>query len=211
MRDTEKLNSKGSAKSNNSKEHIESKLDSPRLKKSSTKDEGKKQKLKSKSHKLRGCTNAPERIATNDSSNKAPNKKNDSSNKRLIIRKNLHKTDRNSSPVQPSTKIQGEKISLNNRRKREKDVDQEENIQKRKRRRKKKKQKQNVDLDDTSRLQRRTRNLLIRMKLEQNLIDAYSGEGWKGQRYEATKFDFYIFSKHKCKFRAQNVRLKDSL
>jgi hypothetical protein len=201
MRDTEKLNSKGSAKSNNSKEHIELKVDSPRLKKSSTKDEGKKQKLKSKSHKLRGCTNAPERIATNDSSNKEPNKKNDSSNKRLIIRKNLHKTDRNSSPVQPSTKIQRGQISL----------DQEENIQKRKRRRKKKKQKQNVDLDDTSRLQRRTRNLLIRMKQEQNLIDAYSGEGWKGQRYEATKFDFYIFSKHKCKFRAQNVRLKDSL
>ncbi|XP_009795782.1 pathogenesis-related homeodomain protein isoform X1 [Nicotiana tabacum] len=51
-------------------------------------------------------------------------------------------------------------------------------------RRRRKKRKHNADPDDVSRLQRRTRYLLIKMKLEQNLIDAYSAEGWKGQSRE---------------------------
>lgn len=191
MRDTEKLNNQGSTNSSNSEEHIKLKVDSPQFKTSSTKHQRKKHRLKSKSHKVRGHTNVSARTAT-DSSNKAPNK--DSSNKRLIITQNLHKTDRNSTQVQPSAKIQEGNFSLNNDRKGEKDVvDQEANIQKRKRRRKKKRQRHDVDLDDTVRLQRRTRNILIRMKLEQNLIDAYSGEGWKGQRYEENKFYFCVF------------------
>lgn len=182
MRDTERLNNQGSTKPSNTKEHIKLKVDSPQFKTSSTKHQRKKHRLKSKSHKLGGCTNASVRTAT-DSSNKASTK--DSSNK----------TDRNSTQVQPSKKIQGGKTSLNNDRKGEKDVvDQEGNIQKRKRRRKKKRQRHNVDLDDTVRLQRRTRNILIRMKQEQNLIDAYAGEGWKGQRYEENKIRFCIFS-----------------
>lgn len=49
---------------------------------------------------------------------------------------------------------------------------------------KRKRGKHNVEHDEPTRLQRRTRYLLVKMKLEQNLIDAYAGEGWKGQRYE---------------------------
>ena len=93
----------------------------------------------------------------------------------------LHKSGRKSSQ-KPSSKLQGKNVSLGSR-KEGKDADGEVKLQKIKRRRKKKRQKNNADVDDASRLQRRTRYLLIRMKLEQNLIDAYSGEGWKGQRY----------------------------
>ncbi|XP_061361975.1 pathogenesis-related homeodomain protein [Gastrolobium bilobum] len=180
MRETEKLKSKGNKKSSHSKEQTGPKLDSSRFKTSSAKYCRKKHKLKSKSHKLRVGTNTSRRTVT-DSSIKTPIK--DSSNKKLIIRQNLHKTDGKSSLMPSSTKLQESKVFLSSR-KEGKDVDEEAKIQKHKRRRKKRRKRDNVDLDDASRLLRRTRYLLIKMKLEQNLIDAYSGEGWKGQSRE---------------------------
>ena len=64
---------------------------------------------------------------------------------------------------------------------------EEEEDEDKKRRRKKSKiqQKSNKveEVDEALRLQRRTRYLLIKMKMQQNLIDAYAAEGWKGQRY----------------------------
>lgn len=54
---------------------------------------------------------------------------------------------------------------------------------KQRRKRKRKRTNNKVEVDEAAKLQRRTRYLLIRMKIEQNLLDAYSTEGWKGQRY----------------------------
>ncbi|KAF9679841.1 hypothetical protein SADUNF_Sadunf06G0056900 [Salix dunnii] len=57
-------------------------------------------------------------------------------------------------------------------------------IKKLKKRKPKIRQKDKVKLDEPSRLQRRSKFLMILLKLEQNLIDAYSEEGWNGQSWD---------------------------
>ncbi|KAF3784126.1 Pathogenesis-related homeodomain protein [Nymphaea thermarum] len=70
---------------------------------------------------------------------------------------------------------------------RRKDTNVDDGIQKNKRKRRRKSRKENIHNNEALRLQRRTKYLLIKMRLEQNLIDAYSGEGWKGQSREKIK------------------------
>eukprot|EP01018_Ginkgo_biloba_P003096 Gb_21021 [translate_table: standard] len=60
----------------------------------------------------------------------------------------------------------------------------EVSAEKSKERRRKRKQKKNVAQDELSRTRKRVKYLLLQISFEQNLIDAYSNEGWKGQSQE---------------------------
>ncbi|CAN8326529.1 unnamed protein product [Cochlearia groenlandica] len=68
--------------------------------------------------------------------------------------------------------------------------EEEEEEKKTRKGKSKRQQKSNeIELDETLRLQRRTRYLLIKMRMQQNLIDAYATEGWKGQSREKIRPD----------------------
>ena len=84
-------------------------------------------------------------------------------------------------------KTEEEICSKSSNKKYSRGLEEEEEEGKKTRKRKSKRQQKDSnkveEVDEALRLQRRTRYLLIKIKMQQNLIDAYAAEGWEGQRY----------------------------
>ncbi|CAI9760934.1 unnamed protein product [Fraxinus pennsylvanica] len=105
--------------------------------------------------------------------------------KKVVNKAIVHKTK--TCKKQPLLSGVNDKLQIISAEDSEKQDDGDITLQNLKRKRRRKKRKDNVELDEALRLQRRTRYLLIKLNLEQNLIDAYSAEGWKGQSREKIK------------------------
>ncbi|KAJ4833184.1 hypothetical protein Tsubulata_016055 [Turnera subulata] len=160
-----------------SKENESMLIASLKVRKGSKSPHRKRQKLKSKSHLDATGSNLAKCTASDPPSKGVKN-----GSARKLIRKKIQRKSfsKKSSAKLTFPEAESRHPSVTNSDGNGKISNEDARIKKLKKR----KNKSKVELDEPLRLQRRAKYLLIKLKLEQNLIDAYSGEGWKGQSRE---------------------------